>query len=110
MGNNRLSKIICPKCGAQYLPGEIYLPNAFLGQPRNVARDCTGKIVDYSGNSMDLKETYICDKCGCKFGVKAVVQFYTDVKETTNTVQPFRLPLRKDAKLIKADKLVLSEK
>lgn len=31
--------IRCPQCGAEYLPGEIYLPKYFLGQPKNVSKD-----------------------------------------------------------------------
>ena len=52
----RTPKITCPRCGAQYLPGEIYLPKAFLGQPKLIEKDFAGKILDYLGESMDLSE------------------------------------------------------
>lgn len=31
--------IKCPSCGWQYLPGELYVSNAFLGQPKKISRD-----------------------------------------------------------------------
>ena len=33
MINEKLEKIICPKCGREYLPAEIYYPNFFFGRP-----------------------------------------------------------------------------
>ena len=29
----KLNIIICPNCGAEYLPAEIFLPDSFLGRP-----------------------------------------------------------------------------
>jgi hypothetical protein len=31
--------IECPKCGKEFLPGEIYLPKHFLGQPDSILRN-----------------------------------------------------------------------
>lgn len=31
--DKKLELIICPKCGREYLPAEIYYPNEFLGKP-----------------------------------------------------------------------------
>ena len=107
MGNKSLIKIVCPKCGTQYLPGEIYLPKAFLGQPKKVTKDFAGRILDFQGSTMDTRETYICDKCDCKFSVRAQVQFYTEAKETTNTTQPFKMKIGKEKD---AGKLILAEK
>lgn len=76
-------KITCPKCGKQYLPGEIYLPKEFLGQPKIIERDIYGKILDDYGGTMNLKEQYICDNCNSLFFVKAKVSFETQLKSDT---------------------------
>ena len=65
----------CPHCRAQFLPGEIYSPGALIGQPYDVVKDSTGKIlcVDYQEvNKMPNNiETYICDFCGQPFDIEA---------------------------------------
>lgn len=70
--------IRCPKCGREYLPGEIFIPNSFLGQPTNVVKGFDGAILAYDGEEMDLSEEYICDNCNTKFSVKAIVTFKTE--------------------------------
>lgn len=69
--------IKCPNCEYEYLPGEIYLPEQFLGKPKNVERTIEGKIDVNYGTNMDLEETYTCDKCGKTFKVSANVNFNT---------------------------------
>lgn len=71
--------IKCPNCECEYLPGEIYLPDYFLGQPTNVIRGFENNVLAYDGQPMDLEEEYTCDKCGKKFKVKATVTFKTEI-------------------------------
>lgn len=66
--------ITCPHCGREYLPAEIYVPNAFFGHPEDIDRNDSGKVEFYSGPGMDLTETYDCD-CGKSFRVVARVDF-----------------------------------
>lgn len=73
----KMNTIKCPHCGARYLPGEIYLPKNFLGQPTKVYRDEKGNILGNDGSDMDLSEAYICDYCNKKFYVEAAVVFKT---------------------------------
>lgn len=73
--------IKCPNCGARYLPGEIYLPNSFLGKPTKVYRDENGNILGNDGTDMDLNESYVCDYCGKRFFVEASVIFKTETSE-----------------------------
>ena len=77
-------KIECPICGMQYLPGEIYIPKHFLGQPSSVNRDDNGKIVSYEGIPQELKESYVCDHCGNQFTVCATIKFSTQQAEQLN--------------------------
>ena len=76
MKNKKEKIIVCPQCGYEYLPAEIYMPNSFLGKPKDITKEhMTGKILDYMGNSMNLTETYICDNCDTKFKVVANLNF-----------------------------------
>lgn len=81
---NKLEVIICPYCGREYLPSEIYIPNSFIGNANSVIRTNAGKIDTFFGNSMDLKEEYTCDKCNGKFDISARVSFFTKKKESFN--------------------------
>ena len=71
--------IRCPYCSAEYLPGEIFMPKYFLGQPKDIEKDFQGKILDYDGLKQDLTETYTCDKCMSNFRVTANITY--SVKE-----------------------------
>ena len=60
MKNQKEKVIKCPNCGYEYLPAEIYMPNYFLGKPKDINKEhMTGKVLDYMGSSMNLSETYI---------------------------------------------------
>lgn len=75
--------IRCPVCGAEYLPGEIYLPKCFLGQPEYVQRNNDNRIIDCFGNyaTMGLVEHYCCDYCESNFKVFGKVRFFTQQEE-----------------------------
>ena len=71
-----MSKFICcPKCNYQYLPGEIFNPKYFLGQPKNIIRNSIGEILGYEGIKMDTTETFTCENCNTEFEVHAKVNF-----------------------------------
>ena len=70
--------IKCPNCETEYLPGEIFVPKYFTGQPKDIEKDYMGKIIWSEGIKQDLVESYICDKCGKSFVVKANITY--DVK------------------------------
>ena len=74
----------CPHCGAQYLPGEVYLPGALIGQPDDLVKDSLGRILyeDYQeGQEPNMIEHYICDYCDKPFIVEATVTYRTMVEE-----------------------------
>lgn len=70
--------ITCPNCGAEYLPAEIYLPDYFLGKPSNIDKDGNGKLIYFSGDNMNLSETYHCDYCKKEFKIICKLNFITD--------------------------------
>lgn len=69
--------ISCPKCGAEYLPCEVFYPKSFLGNAHNIVKGHRGEILSFDGDNMDLSETYVCDFCGTKFKATAKVTFST---------------------------------
>lgn len=76
-------KIVCPSCGAEYLPQEIYIPNSFFGDIKHLEKDENGKITDFIGEPMDFKESYKCDFCSRKFYIMADVKFDTESNYNT---------------------------
>lgn len=73
----------CPKCGREYLPAEIYIPEVFFGKPDYVHVE-NGKIVNFSGTDMNLEETYCCDDCDTTFIVTSKISFRTEVDNYNN--------------------------
>ena len=73
--------ITCPHCGAQYLPGEIYMPGDLIGQPTDIVRDALGKIIyeDYEPESKapNMTEHYTCIHCDKPFIIEATVTYKT---------------------------------
>lgn len=97
-------KIVCPICGAEYLPSEIYIPAEFFGRPTEVIRDPADKIEFFLGHGMNLEEEYICDGCGAKMRIKANLSFTVDTEpvEEDEYVTTFERP-----KKIKLDEVDL---
>ena len=72
--------ISCPYCGAQYLPGEIYMPGSLIGQPDDIVKDSFGKLLyeDYQeGKEPDMVEHYTCEYCNKPFIVEATITYKT---------------------------------
>ena len=78
MKARKFETIACPHCGYEYLPAEIFIPNNFFGRPSLIERDASGKILSYETSSIDVFETYICDKCNHNFRVIAKIGFSTE--------------------------------
>ena len=84
--NNVYRPVIkCPCCGAEYLPGELYMPGSITGKPTEVIRDSFGKIIyeDYHSklNEPDLIERYECDICKRPFVIEAVISYRAKEEE-----------------------------
>jgi hypothetical protein len=73
--------IKCSHCGAEYLPGEIYLPGSFIGHPDDIVKDSLGRILyeDYlsEDHEPNMVEQYICDYCNNPFIIEAVITYKT---------------------------------
>ena len=83
MKPKQLRVIKCPKCGYEYLPAEIYLPNEFLGKPTVIMKDAEGKILGFDGIKMNDTETYKCDNCDTTFEVVSTTYFTTKAIENS---------------------------
>lgn len=78
----RKTSIKCPKCGAEYLPAEIFLPQDFLGYQTKIIRD-EGELLGYDGEDPQFKvsEEYECYECDTKFKVTATLSFKITLPE-----------------------------
>lgn len=85
MKNNVTIK--CPNCGMEYLPAEIFVPDAFFGKPEVIKRDTEGHIIDYIGKSLDTEDFFTCDKCEATFNIKTDISFDTYIVEENNFAQ-----------------------
>lgn len=77
----KLNVITCPKCGKEYLPAEIFIPKAFFGIPEIINRNEDGKIVSFSGTTLDTSESYCCDKCDTEFEIVSKISFESYVND-----------------------------
>ena len=93
---DRLITITCPTCGQNYLPAEIFIPDAFFGKPSEIEKTSDGKIDYFSGKGMDTVEEYVCDKCGAKFKVVANVMFKTFEQPGKNFTTTYVSPLHSE--------------
>lgn len=79
--NHKSALIKCPHCGAEYLPGEVYMPGAIIGQPDEVVKDSLGRIIyeDYYTQDREpaLEEHFTCDYCDKPFIIEAVITYKT---------------------------------
>lgn len=90
----KLTVITCPKCGAEYLPSEIYIPNAFFGKPDFIKRDIDGHICDIIGSTLDTEESYCCDSCNTTFKVTAKISFSAQIDERADFDSDYETALK----------------
>lgn len=79
--------ITCKHCGAEYLAGEIYMPGALIGQPKDIVKDALGKIicVEYDDDDNPNKiEHFTCEYCDKPFVVEATVTYKSMTEEPVN--------------------------
>lgn len=88
--------IVCPNCGAEYLPQEIYIPNAFFGKAIHIERDKQNQITDIVGSNLDTEETYTCNFCNVPFFVTAKISFSTKVDSKRNFEEDYATKITKE--------------
>ena len=91
--------IVCPVCGQQYLPSEIYMPDSFFGKQKEIVKTPGGEIDFYLGDDMNFDEEYICDNCGSKLSIHANVSFNVVVDEEEDFDEDYVTNIDKPAKL-----------
>ena len=103
MKDNKSNIIICPNCGAEYLPAEIFLPDSFLGKPETINKNSRGEIIYYSGESMSLEEKYVCDYCNKTFKVNGKIQFNAIINKDVDFDEDYSTPLKKKGLFLTED-------
>ena len=89
--------IECPKCQAEYMPCEIFLPDSFFNVRKNrvIVRDENKKLL-HRNLDMNLKEDFECEYCGTRFRVQASVKFSTEEIPQIDFTQDYVTKLRKN--------------
>lgn len=96
--------ITCPRCGAEYLPQEIYIPTVFFGKASYIEKDeKTHQILDLYGSDLDLEENYICDFCNSPFTVTAKISFNTKEDLKRNFDEDYTTRINKERILLPED-------
>ena len=99
----KVKYIECPYCGYQYLPEEIYVPTGFFGKPRAIEREYSGRILDFIGDSLNINEKYICDKCSQQFNIKAKINFEVTKSTKYNINEDYTIQLKKKQLILDED-------
>lgn len=85
---HKSSVIRCPLCGAEYLPGEIYMPGSLIGQPDEIVKDSFGRILyeDYgtATREPDMIEHFTCEYCEKPFVIEAAITYRTKEEAPEN--------------------------
>lgn len=102
MKNNQ-DTIKCPCCDWEYLPGEIYLPKHFLGQPLEITHTTDGKIDLYEGIEQKLNETFICNNCNKPFKIKATITYITIKDDSQFIFEEYETKKYKDRLILKEE-------
>lgn len=103
MKKEKMVTIKCPFCGCEYLPAEIYIPDAMIGHPKYIEKDINGKILNCYGKMYDPIEYYTCDKCNTRFKIKADTKFNTYIDNKTNFNEDYTISLKKNNIFLKED-------
>lgn len=85
--------IKCPRCDCEYLPGEIYIPDRLVGQPKDIERTVEGKISLFDGQEQELEESFVCEKCGKPFKVVAHMSFETTYDNKSDFTEEYHTHL-----------------
>ena len=94
---DKVVTIKCPYCNCEYLPSEIFVPQALVGHPKHIEKDIHGKILNSYGTMWDPIEYYTCDKCNTRFRIKADVKFNTSIDHKRNFNENFVLNIKKNS-------------
>lgn len=67
--------ITCPICSQQYLPSEVFIPEAVFGKQYDITKSESGEIKFYLGDDPDLEEEFVCDSCLTKLKITMKMTF-----------------------------------
>ena len=100
---NKSMFITCPICGAEYLPCEIFIPNAFFGRPKHIERDETHKIIHIIGPDMNTTEQFICNYCNNPFRITSKISFIAKSEMKFNFDDGYSTVLKKPSLFLNED-------
>ena len=65
--------IVCPNCGAEYSPFEVYVPSNYFYDYVPIDKDENGKILE--NLDFDFNEDYQCDYCNEMIHISPKIEF-----------------------------------
>lgn len=87
MNTPKTNLIKCPNCNAQYLAQEIFVKKALTGTAKNIVKTPEGIIIGFTGDDIDLTESFICDFCNNPFNVRG--NFIWDIDKNITLEEAF---------------------
>jgi len=91
--------IVCPTCGQEYLPVEVFIPEAFFGNPKEIMKSDSGKVDFVVGDGMDLSERFICEGCNTKLKINAELTFNVEVDDSNSAEEEYISSFNKPKKI-----------
>lgn len=103
MRPKKLELITCPKCGCEYFPAEIFIPQSIIGTVKNIKRDQNNKIISYEGVPFDNIETFECNVCNCTFKAIARMSYTSEYRDELSFNEDYVTPIVKRKVFMKED-------
>ena len=94
-----LPLIRCPICGTQYLPREIFMPEAVFGKQYDITKTESGEIKFYLGSDPDLEEEFVCDNCLTKLKITLKLLFTAETMIENNFEDDYVTEIDKPKKI-----------
>lgn len=89
----------CPVCGEEYLPSEIFMPDAVFGKQYDITKNDRGDIMFYLGDDPDYNEEFICNSCNTKLEVTMKMSFDVTPKENDEFEEEYITEVEKVKKI-----------
>lgn len=89
----------CPVCGEEYLPSEIFMPDAVFGRQYDITKNDRGDIMFYLGDDPDYNEEFICNSCNTKLDVSMKMSFDVIPKENDEFEEEYITEVEKVKKI-----------
>ena len=89
----------CPVCNQEYLPSEVFYPEAVFGKQYDITKDNEGTIKFYLGDDPEYDEEFVCDSCMTKLKVHMKMAFDIEIDDNKDFEEEYETKLNKPKKI-----------